>query len=536
MPAPLLAFAPSLPTAISSRVAPRAVAHVSPSLYALPLTRRRPRPHTRHPLQPRPRISLPTPRRRSARACPPWTSSSVSTSDGPHYHAEDSYLQCPQCFAMYHVEADELEGPPRIVACSACLHEWYASGETLIWGDDTALDAIHAADAATSDTDRSDEKAMAAVRGVQSVRRSPNPNISDKQSDSVATSGTKTDKNFESGKGAAMGTSFPDAGKVVNQRAGPPLEVDDDTDEFDYDDDGDGDHNMDDGVDDAVHDRVNDGVDDGVDEAGSDQSESPGLDDAVSSQFFIPTQQNDVSSTTRSELDTEKTTRRKGKDSNNLQTFKDPNRVQQDDSPLSVFVGNLSFRATEEDLYRAFSGYGAVLSCQVPSDPSSGASKGYGFVEMQNRSSALRAIESLQGASILGRDVSLNVARPRTRSSTGRGVRSGGGSGSGGERKGGKYESLSRNTFETENGDSSFVGSRDGRRRRRFHSGEGGQRSSRAREGGPRSFRSSEGGQRSSRSGEGTRKSSRTGEGTQRSSSTGENWSRRESFEDRQKK
>lgn len=79
---------------------------------------------------------------------------------------------------------------------------------------------------------------------------------------------------------------------------------------------------------------------------------------------------------------------------------------------FNVFVGNLSFRATEEDLYRAFSGYGMVVKCQVPSD-GTGASKGYGFVEMGSRESGIRAIESLQGTSILGRDVCLNEARPK---------------------------------------------------------------------------------------------------------------------------
>lgn len=78
-----------------------------------------------------------------------------------------------------------------------------------------------------------------------------------------------------------------------------------------------------------------------------------------------------------------------------------------------VFCGNLSFRATEEDLFVAFSGYGVLIKCQIPMD-GGGGSRGYGFVEFASERDAETAIDCLQGMSILGRDISLSKARPRS--------------------------------------------------------------------------------------------------------------------------
>lgn len=179
--------------------------------------------------------------------------------------AHDAYIQCVECLAVYQVEPEEVEGTPRVVSCSACLHEWVVSDADLLWGHEEAVEAL-----ATAARRRVQGSAFVAARGVEK-------------------------------------------------------------------------------------------------------------------------QEND-----------EKRKRKK---------FSKNGRPE-DDEHFNVFVGNLSFRATEEDLYRAFSGYGAVLSCQVPED-ASGASRGFGFVEMRSKESALRAMESLQGSSILGRDISLNEAKPR---------------------------------------------------------------------------------------------------------------------------
>lgn len=77
-----------------------------------------------------------------------------------------------------------------------------------------------------------------------------------------------------------------------------------------------------------------------------------------------------------------------------------------------IFIGNLSFRANEQDLVRAFAAYGPVRTAQIPTD-GTGASRGYGFVEMARKSDGLRAMRALQGVSVVGRDISLSEARPR---------------------------------------------------------------------------------------------------------------------------
>lgn len=156
----------------------------------------------------------------------------------------ESYLQCVECSALYIVEPEELEGVPRVVGCSTCLHEWYASEGDLLWGEEEALAALE--------------------REGEVGRRK----------------------------------------KDVNE-------------------------------------RVSEIVEDSDSGAG-----------------------------------------------------------------IVVFVGNLSYRATNADVQRAFSGYGAVIRCQVVMH-ASGVSKGFAFVEMTSREAGLRAIAELHGASIMGRDISL---------------------------------------------------------------------------------------------------------------------------------
>jgi RNA recognition motif-containing protein len=93
---------------------------------------------------------------------------------------------------------------------------------------------------------------------------------------------------------------------------------------------------------------------------------------------------------------------------------------------MNIYVGNLAREATESDLRDAFQAFGEVSSAAVIKDKFSGESRGFGFVEMPNKAEAEKAISSLNGKAIKGRNVTVNEAKPRTDD------RRGGGSGGGG--------------------------------------------------------------------------------------------------------
>ncbi|NJN21646.1 MAG: RNA-binding protein [Leptolyngbya sp. RL_3_1] len=96
---------------------------------------------------------------------------------------------------------------------------------------------------------------------------------------------------------------------------------------------------------------------------------------------------------------------------------------------MSIYVGNLSYEVTEADLTTAFAEYGSVKRVQLPTDRETGRMRGFGFVEMGADSEEAAAIEALDGAEWMGRDLKVNKAKPREN-------RSGGGGGSfGGGRK-----------------------------------------------------------------------------------------------------
>ena len=93
-----------------------------------------------------------------------------------------------------------------------------------------------------------------------------------------------------------------------------------------------------------------------------------------------------------------------------------------------LYVGNLPFQTTSDDLRETFAQYGAVTSAQVVADRETGRSRGFGFVEMTD--GADQAIESLNGAMFQGRPLTVNEARPREdrpRSGAGHGDRGRGG-------------------------------------------------------------------------------------------------------------
>ena len=90
---------------------------------------------------------------------------------------------------------------------------------------------------------------------------------------------------------------------------------------------------------------------------------------------------------------------------------------------MNIYVGNLSYDATDEMIKEAFESFGEVTSARVIKDKYTGQSRGCGFVEMPAQSQAQAAIKSLNGKEFLGKEMSVNEARPRTnrRSSGGQG-------------------------------------------------------------------------------------------------------------------
>jgi|SRR5271157_4349461 RNA recognition motif-containing protein len=104
---------------------------------------------------------------------------------------------------------------------------------------------------------------------------------------------------------------------------------------------------------------------------------------------------------------------------------------------MRIYVGNLSYETTEDELKKDFSAFGEVVSVSVVTDRYSGRSKGFAFVEMTNKAEADAAIAGLNGKSVKDRTLVVNEARPRTEGGSG-GGRSGGYSGGGGGYGGGR--------------------------------------------------------------------------------------------------
>ncbi len=104
----------------------------------------------------------------------------------------------------------------------------------------------------------------------------------------------------------------------------------------------------------------------------------------------------------------------------------------------NIFVGNLSYRVTPEELQEAFAQYGAVERVNIVTDRDTGQSRGFAFVEMSDRQAAEAAIAQLNGATLNGRAINVNEARPRPEGGRGGGgFGGGGGNRSGGGRPGG---------------------------------------------------------------------------------------------------
>ena len=107
---------------------------------------------------------------------------------------------------------------------------------------------------------------------------------------------------------------------------------------------------------------------------------------------------------------------------------------------MSIYVGNLSYDVSQEDITAVFAEYGSVKRVNLPTDRETGRPRGFGFVEMETEAEEDAAIEALDGAEWMGRDLKVNKAKPREDRGGGGGGRSGGGNrgGGGGGGYGGK--------------------------------------------------------------------------------------------------
>tara|TARA_B100000886_G_scaffold91518_1_gene60507 strand:- start:417 stop:1016 length:600 start_codon:yes stop_codon:yes gene_type:complete len=111
---------------------------------------------------------------------------------------------------------------------------------------------------------------------------------------------------------------------------------------------------------------------------------------------------------------------------------------------VSIFVGNLPFRAEREDVLELFTPFGEVLNCSLPLERDTGRKRGFAFVEMADESIESTAIDGLQGSELMGRPLRINKAEPRGSGGSRRGGRGGygggnnaGGYGGGGNNAGG---------------------------------------------------------------------------------------------------
>ena len=106
---------------------------------------------------------------------------------------------------------------------------------------------------------------------------------------------------------------------------------------------------------------------------------------------------------------------------------------------MSIFVGNLPFRAEREDVLQLFAPFGEVLNCSLPLERDTGRKRGFAFVEMADEAIESTAIDGLQGTELMGRPLRINKAEPRGSGGSRRGGRGGYGGGNNGGYGGGGY-------------------------------------------------------------------------------------------------
>lgn len=123
---------------------------------------------------------------------------------------------------------------------------------------------------------------------------------------------------------------------------------------------------------------------------------------------------------------------------------------------MSIFVGNLPFRAEQEDILELFAPFGEVANCSLPLERDTGRKRGFAFVEMADPELETKAIDALQGVELMGRPLRINKAEPRS---------GGGGGGGGGERGSGARGWEDRSYGGGERGGDNFDAGRARRRR-----------------------------------------------------------------------
>ncbi len=104
---------------------------------------------------------------------------------------------------------------------------------------------------------------------------------------------------------------------------------------------------------------------------------------------------------------------------------------------MSIFVGNLPFRAEREDVIQLFAPFGEVLNCSLPLERDTGRKRGFAFIEMADEAIESTAIDGLQGTELMGRPLRINKAEPRGSGGSRRGGRGGYGGGNNGGYGGG---------------------------------------------------------------------------------------------------
>ena len=104
---------------------------------------------------------------------------------------------------------------------------------------------------------------------------------------------------------------------------------------------------------------------------------------------------------------------------------------------MTIYIGNLSFQAEQEDLLDLFSQYGEVAKCSLPLDRETGRKRGFAFVEMANEADEQKAVDDLQNVEWMGRMIRVNKATPRQGGGGGGGGGGRGGYGGGGGGRGG---------------------------------------------------------------------------------------------------
>ena len=99
---------------------------------------------------------------------------------------------------------------------------------------------------------------------------------------------------------------------------------------------------------------------------------------------------------------------------------------------MNIYIGNLAYEVSDDELRKEFEPFGDIVSCNIIKDKYSGRSRGFGFVEMPNKTEALAAINDLNGKEVKGKIINVNEAKPQTDRRTG-------GGGGGGRPRGGRY-------------------------------------------------------------------------------------------------